>query len=68
MSLIKLFIDSITTDASDIERRIRTYREQLKVKEAELDKLKHRKNKETLKKKEDELKKQLKVIIIVLIY
>ncbi|CAF1165406.1 unnamed protein product [Rotaria sordida] len=51
--------DIITTDASDIERRIRSYREQLKKKEMELNKLKHEKTKEVLRKQEDELKKQL---------
>ncbi|CAF4463179.1 unnamed protein product [Rotaria sp. Silwood2] len=51
--------DTITTDASDIERRIRSYREQLKRKQMELEKLKQEKTKEALRKKEDELKKQL---------
>ncbi|CAF4813601.1 unnamed protein product, partial [Rotaria sp. Silwood1] len=51
--------DTITTDASDIERRIRTYREELKRKQMELDKLKQEKTKEDLRKQEDELKKQL---------
>jgi hypothetical protein len=54
-------IDTITTDASDIERRIRTYHEQLKTKKTELEKLKQRKTKDALRRQEDELKKQLQV-------
>jgi hypothetical protein len=60
---IHLIIDTITTDGSDVERRIRDYREQLKTKKSELDKLKQRKNKDELKRQEDELKKQLEVIL-----
>jgi CBS-domain-containing membrane protein len=54
----------VTTDASDIERRIRTYHDQLKTKKTELEKLKQRKNADALRRQEDELKKQLQVIII----
>ncbi len=59
-----MIIDIVTTDASDIERRIRNYRDQLKTKKDELEKLKQRKNKDALRRQEDELKKQLQVIII----
>jgi chaperonin cofactor prefoldin len=57
-------VDIVTTDASDIERRIRTYHDQLKTKKTELEKLKQRKNTDALRRQEDELKKQLQVIII----
>ncbi|CAF4450856.1 unnamed protein product, partial [Rotaria magnacalcarata] len=36
--------DVVTSDASDLERRVRAYREQLKAKKCELEKLKQRKN------------------------
>jgi hypothetical protein len=55
--------DVVTSDASDVERRVRAYREQLKAKKAELEKLKQRKNKEILRRQEDELKKQIQVKI-----
>lgn len=55
-------LDVVTSDASDLERRVRAYREQLKAKKAELDRLKQRKNKEILRRQEDELKKQIEVI------
>jgi hypothetical protein len=48
-----VFIDTITSDASDIERRIRTYRAELKTKKSEFEKLKQRKNKEALRRQED---------------
>ncbi|CAF3754296.1 unnamed protein product [Rotaria socialis] len=51
--------DVVTSDASDLERRVRAYREQLKAKKIELEKLKQRKNKEILRRQEDELKKQI---------
>ncbi|CAF3413038.1 unnamed protein product, partial [Rotaria socialis] len=51
--------ETITTDASDIERRIRASRDQLTRKKTELEKLKQQKKKEDLKKQEDEIKKQL---------
>ncbi|CAF3705800.1 unnamed protein product [Rotaria sp. Silwood1] len=51
--------DVVTSDASDLERRVRAYREQLKAKKFELEKLKQRKNKEILRRQEDELKKQI---------
>ncbi|CAF0746161.1 unnamed protein product [Adineta ricciae] len=52
-------IDTVTTDVSDLERRVRNYRDQLKAKRTELDKLKQKKTKEELREQEDELKKQL---------
>jgi hypothetical protein len=55
------FEDIVTSDASDLERRVHAYREQLKAKKAELEKLKQRKNKEILRRQEDELKKQIEV-------
>lgn len=55
-------LDVVTSDASDLEHRVRVYREQLKAKKAELDRLKQRKNKEILRRQEDELKKQIEVI------
>ncbi|CAF4302830.1 unnamed protein product, partial [Rotaria sp. Silwood2] len=51
--------DVVTSDASDLERRVRAYREQLKAKKLELERLKQRKNKEILRRQEDELKKQI---------
>ncbi|UJR14698.1 hypothetical protein I4U23_001691 [Adineta vaga] len=51
--------DTVTTDVSDLERRIRNYRNQLSTKKTELDKLKQKKTKDTLRKQEDDLKKQL---------
>ncbi|CAF1433637.1 unnamed protein product, partial [Adineta ricciae] len=51
--------DIVTSDASDLECRVRAYREQLKAKKLELDRLKQRKNKEILRRQEDELKKQI---------
>jgi hypothetical protein len=51
----------LTSDASDLERRVRAYREQLKAKKNELERLKQRKNKEILRRQEDELKKQIEV-------
>jgi hypothetical protein len=57
-----LIIDTVTTDASDIERRISAYHEQLKTRKTELDRLKQRKNKDDLRRQEDQLKKQLQVI------
>ena len=56
-----LSIDTVTTDVSDLERRVRNYRDQLKAKRTELDKLKQKKTKAELREQEDELKKQLKV-------
>ena len=53
--------DVVTSDASDIERRISAYREQLKSKKNEFERLKQRKNKEILRRQEDELKKQIEV-------
>lgn len=53
--------DVVTSDASDVERRVRAYREQLKAKKVELERLKQRKNKEILRRQEDELKKQIEV-------
>ena len=54
-------LDIVTSDASDLECRVRAYREQLKAKKLELDRLKQRKNKEILRRQEDELKKQIEV-------
>lgn len=54
-------VDAVTTDGSDIERRIQTYQDQVQKKKTELDQLKQRKNKETLRRREEELKKQLDV-------
>ncbi|CAF3690177.1 unnamed protein product [Adineta steineri] len=51
--------DVVTSDASDLECRVRAYREQLKAKKLELERLKQRKNKEILRRQEDELKKQI---------
>ncbi|CAF0959170.1 unnamed protein product [Rotaria sordida] len=51
--------DVVTSDASDLERRVHAYREQLKAKKFELERLKQRKNKEILRRQEDELKKQI---------
>lgn len=51
----------VTSDASDLERRVRAYRDQLKAKKNELERLKQRKNKEILRRQEDELKKQIEV-------
>ncbi len=51
----------MTSDASDLEHRVNAYREQLKAKKVELEKLKQRKNKEILRRQEDELKKQIEV-------
>ena len=56
-------IDTVTTDASEIERRIRTYQKQLKTKQAEFEQLKERKSKEALRRQEEELKNQLQVIL-----
>ncbi len=53
--------DVVTSDASDLEHRVNAYREQLKAKKVELEKLKQRKNKEILRRQEDELKKQIEV-------
>ena len=61
MYFMDLLIDAVTTDVSDLERRVRNYRDQLKAKRTELDKLKQKKTKEELRKQEDELKKQLQV-------
>lgn len=54
-------VDTVTTDGSDIERRIRAYQDQVQKKKNELDHLKQRKNKEALRRQEEELKKQLEV-------
>ena len=51
----------VTSDASDLERRVQAYRDQLKAKKNELERLKQRKNKEILRRQEDELKKQIEV-------
>ncbi len=63
-----MIVETITTDASDIERRIRNYHEQLKTKKTELDKLKQRKNKDALRRQEDQLKQQLQVIFLILAF
>ena len=55
------YLDIVTSDASDLEQRVNAYREQLKAKKAELERLKQRKNKEILRRQEDELKKQIEV-------
>jgi hypothetical protein len=51
----------LTSDASDLEHRVRAYREQLRAKKNELERLKQRKNKEILRRQENELKKQIEV-------
>ena len=56
-----LSIDTVTTDVSDLESHVRNYRDQLKAKRTELDKLKQKKTKAELREQEDELKKQLQV-------
>lgn len=61
MNFSLTLVDAVTTDGSDIERRIRTYQDQVQKKKTELDQLKQRKNKETLRRREEELKKQLEV-------
>ena len=61
LNLSLTLVDAVTTDGSDIERRIRTYQDQVQKKKTELDQLKQRKNKEVLRKREEELKKQLEV-------
>ncbi|UJR32051.1 hypothetical protein I4U23_019518 [Adineta vaga] len=59
ISIQKKQSDIVTSDASDLECRVRAYREQLKAKKLELERLKQRKNKEILRRQEDELKKQI---------
>lgn len=54
-------VNTVTTDGSDIERRIRAYQDQIQKKKNELDHLKQRKNKDSLRRQEGELKKQLEV-------
>ena len=54
-------LDVITSNGSDIERRIRSFEKQVNAKRIEVEKMKKQKNKEALKLQEDQLRKQLQV-------
>lgn len=53
-------LETVTSDVSDLERRVHDYSEQLKAKKKELERLKRR-NKELLRRQETELKRQIDV-------
>ena len=56
--------DFVVSDASEIQKRIKTFEKQLKDRKTQVDQLKKQRNKEALKLKEEELKKKLEVFIV----
>ena len=55
-----IFVDA-TSDASDIEKRIRQLEEELLKRRRDLDRIRKRREKDQLRKQEQKLKKELKV-------
>lgn len=60
--------DFVVSDASEIQKRIKTFEKQLQDRKTQVDQLKKQRNKEALKLKEEELKKKLEVFILCLAF